>query len=197
MDAGPRIPFATLVDRCKASGTHSAQIEQSQVFDDKGGRLLVGLFVICSGSPCNFLPGGRMLAISGLATTFDVRQTYETNASLTTESASLGFRIPVKSEGLDAADHFDTYWGKPHEAARLHACAWLTVLLPCRAATDRRAPHRSRYGSQPRAGPSGLLRYGSDLSGRDSIWAQDNRSHLTGRDPALLPTCVASRARCA
>jgi hypothetical protein len=121
---------------------------------------------------------------SGLTTMIEVMQTF-------TPQAALGFRVPVMPEGMDAADHFDTYTGpltKPLDFTQAQPLAcdypsappavgdYLSVADPL---ADP-APGTGRYYLTS-ATYEGMTRYGRKTTA----------GVLSGRDPSFLPACNA------
>ena len=160
------------------------------VFDATNGRLLIPLYSYCDyhggrTEDCySYSPGYWYAALDGFATLFEIFQTY------TPTSMALQFRVPAMPEGLDGADHFDTYWGhvsdlpdftkaQPIECGypadhQPQAGEYLTVADSSPVPAFGQANYvvtAVNYGSQ--------RRYGQRRVG----------SVMSGRDPELLPPC--------
>lgn len=123
------------------------------------------------------------MMIAGLATEFEVLQSYQPNAGF-------AFRVPYMPEGLPAADQFDTFYGPltiPIDFAQAQPLQcnypasppqvgdYLTVVDPLpdpAVGTGRYYITAMTY--------QGQTRYGRKASG----------GKLSGRDPAVLPACV-------
>jgi hypothetical protein len=156
------------------------------VFDPVHGRLLVSLASFCDNSAC---PGGAytarwIAAIEGFTTLYEVRQSFA-------PETPLGFRVPVMPEGMGGVDHFDTYWGNltyPIDFTQAH---------PLQCGYPAAPPHVGDYitvaDNVPTPAPGQGVYYvtaatyeGQTRYGRKAMGGQ-----LSGRDPALLPTCPA------
>jgi hypothetical protein len=168
-------------------------------FDGTGGRVLLSLSTYCDSNsgmcPVDYDGDGnpdsgddasklQLVAISGFATTFDVLQTYA-------PPATLGFRVPYMPDGLRSADHFDTYVGslaKPID---------FTQAQPLQCAYPLTAPHVGDFLTiaDPLPDPTpGTGRYyitAATYQGQTRYGRKTTSSHLSGRDPSLLPACVA------
>jgi hypothetical protein len=154
-------------------------------FDPADGKLLVWL-VSESNIPGGFIDAKAWIAaIEGFETTFEVLQTF-------TPQATLGFRVPYMPQGFPAADHFDTYYAplvKPLDFAQAQplACDYPAVAptvgdyLSVADPLPNPAPGTGRYYITA-VTHQGQTRYGRRASG----------GVLSGRDPAVLATCVAS-----
>jgi hypothetical protein len=157
------------------------------VFDAINGRLLIPLRMLCD--PCGdpgYIERRVILSISGFATLFEILQGY------TPQPAAIGFRVPYMPEGMPAADHFDTYWGtltKPIDFTQAHplACDYPAA-----------APHVGDYltvaDTVPTPPPGQGVYYLSSATyqGATRYGRKTTAGHLSGRDPAVLPTCVAA-----
>ena len=124
-----------------------------------------------------------VLALEGFATTFEILQTY------LPPPTALSFRVPALPEGLETADHFDTYWG---ELADLD----FTQAQGLRCDYPTPIPQAGDYLEvadtlpEPAAGEgyyyvTAVTHMGETRYGRKAEGGQ-----LSGRDPALLPGCV-------
>lgn len=166
---------------CDTSGACSASGSRWKLsFDDKSGTVFIP--VISSGP--GYYDVRWIAAISGFARAFDIFQSYQP------PSGPISFRVPAMPDGLEAADHFDTYWGNlghpidfaqshplecRYPAASPHVGDYLTVADPLpnpNVGTGRYYVTAATY--------QGQIRYGRKASG----------GHLSGRDPSQLPACV-------
>lgn len=155
-------------------------------FDELGGSLYVAVQPYCDdplGAPCSYGTGWRLLRFDSFPTRFEILQTYDPDTS------SWSFAVPARPEGLDGADHFDTYYGT------------LTMPIDFSAAQPLECGYPA---SPPGAGeqltvpdplpdpPSGTGRYyltvvnygDSRRSGR-----KQSGGELSGRNPDVLPVC--------
>ncbi len=165
-------------------------------FDATNGRLfLAGVETLCrpinEGGSCADVLGSQpypsqvwVMAVTGFATAFEILQTY------TPTSGPISFRVPYMPEGFQAADWFDTYYGDIASVgdwgqAQPLECAYPTALpgvgdyLTVSDTLPPPDPGQGRYYVTA-VNYQGQTRYG-----RKSI-----RGVLSGRDPAVLPTCI-------
>jgi len=181
--------LARLDTRCYGDGADFVSLD-GPMFDATGGRLLVKMFVGCAGPGCSYPQGVRVISIGGFTRIFDVSQTYEPTAPLTTQPAAFAFRVPVRPEGLEGADHFNTYWGqltKPIDFAQANGlqCGYPAMQpqigdrLTVADTVPTPAPGQGVYYVTA-ATYQGATRYGRKTSA----------GHLSGRDPAVLPACT-------
>lgn len=159
-------------------------------FDPTLGRLYLLLRTHCGGSSCSVSGGpvpsyyGRWIAaISGFTTTFEILQTY------TPASGPISFRVPYMPEGFPAADYFDTYYGDlatvgDWSQAQPLQCGYPATVpsvgdyLEVADPLPNPEPGHGRYYVTA-VTHQGQRRYGRKSSG----------GVLSGRDPAVLPTC--------
>ena len=124
-----------------------------------------------------------IVKICGLPTLLDIAQSYEPITD------TLRFVAPQYPEGLDAADHFDTYWG---ELADLD----FTQAQGLRCNYPAPIPQAGDYLQvndtlpEPALGHgyyyvTAVTHMGETRYGRKSTGGQ-----LSGRDPVLLPGCI-------
>ncbi len=179
--------FAHITERCNGSARDGLQGRPGLGFDDKGGRLSIDfLTAYCEplGGTCSYENGVWIGIINGFATTFDILQTFTPTVS------QLGFRMPYMPEGFQEADWFDTYygdlatmgdWGQAqplqceYPAGMPEVGDYLTVDDPLPAPP----PGEGRYYVTA-TNYQGQIRYGRKAIG----------GVLSGRDPAVLPTCI-------
>lgn len=158
--------------------------EERILFDASSGRLLVWLTTLCdvTGQPYE---GGRWIAaIEGLATTFEVLQTY------VPQPAQVGFRVPYMPEGFRSADRFDTFYGNVSDLPDF------TVAHPmaCNVPGDH-APQMGEYitipdtSPLPTAGAASYIVTAVTHGGQKRYGRKRIAGVLSGRDPALLPAC--------
>jgi hypothetical protein len=183
IDGTPMCPAETLTPwQCHGSLWQSEVV----VFDPIGGTLLIP---VISSSPCgntpNYSDTYHTLRIRGFATLFDVLQTY------TPPPSQLSFRVPYMPEGLGGVDHFDTYYGpltKPIDFTQAH---------PLQCAYPATPPHVGDYetvsDTLPTPGPDSGYYYvtAATYQGQTRYGRKTTNGHLSGRDPSLLPACVA------
>jgi hypothetical protein len=172
-------------------------------FDAARGRVLISIATYCygydasdcpadydgDGSPDSTYAGDvhnlQIIAISGFATLFDVLQSY------TPPPSQLSFRVPYMPEGFGGADHFDTYWGpltKPIDFTQAHP---LQCGYP--ATPPRVGDYESVTDTLPTPAPDSGYYYvtAATYQGQTRYGRKTTNGHLSGRDPALLPACVA------
>jgi parallel beta-helix repeat protein len=186
--------LAYVDERCTSPGVvdqiQSAAAAAALTFDASNGRLIVSLVSYCNDGSCvNYPPGTGdywLASIAGFATTFDVLQ------SFTPQPASLGFRVPYMPEGMPGAEHFDTYWGNlthPLDFPQAH---------PLQCGYPAAAPHVGDYltvaDTVPTPPPGQGVYYvtSATYQGATRYGRKATAGHLTGRDPELLPTCMAT-----
>jgi hypothetical protein len=188
---GIRSVVGTLSPRCGPNNTADAvqmvgPDDANAGFDITYGRLYIGLTRRCDaglGGQCSYGTPTTLFTIEGFTTTFEILQSY------TPQPSALGFRVPYMPEGMAAADHFDTYWGpltKPLDFTQAHplACDYPAT-----------APHVGDYLSVsdtvPTPAPGQGVYYvtSATYQGATRYGRKTTAGHLTGRDPALLPTC--------
>jgi hypothetical protein len=170
-------------------------------FDPINGMLLVRVYdrVGCwnGGQPCpTQVSGSWVAAIHGFTTTFEVLQNYnpaQPNVGVATggpQAAQIGFRVPARPEGMAGADHFDTYWGPlahPIDFTQAHALQCDYPATP---------PHFGDYLTVADTVPTPAPRHGvyyvtaATYQGVTRYGRKATATHLTGRDPALLPACT-------
>jgi hypothetical protein len=187
-DAGTWRDVLSLNSACGDLGTcwgSNPRIGEGFSFDAINGRLLLPLTNSCPpGCPSDYVGGHWVAAIDGFTKLFDVMQSYQPSTS------ALGFRVPVRPEGMAGADHFDTFWGplaKPLDftQARPLACGYPAT-----------APHVADYLSVadtvPTPAPGQGVYYvtSATYQGATRYGRKTTAGHLTGRDPALLPACT-------
>jgi hypothetical protein len=170
---------ASVSDRCvDGVGDYIASINVG--FDAVQGRLLVPL---ANNSTSAYGYGYQRIAFTGLASLFDVLQTY------TPQPASLGFRVPYMPEGMAGADHFDTYWGpltRPIDFTQAH---------PLQCGYPVAPPHVGDYlavaDTVPTPAPGQGVYYitAATYQGATRYGRKTTAGYLSGRDPAALPVC--------
>jgi len=179
--------LAYVDDRCSPGvqdGTWDSYAD-NLAFDAQGGRLLVRYNAnqTISGPP-NYNSGPATVAIHGFASTFEILQSYGP------QPAALGFRVPYMPEGMAGADSFDTYWGpltKPLDFTQAH---------PLQCNYPDAQPHIGDYLTVPDTVPTPSPGQGvyyvtsATYQGATRYGRKTRNGHLTGRDPALLPSCV-------
>jgi hypothetical protein len=181
-----------VTDRC---GSVAGQLDlwsenQANVaFDAVRGRLLFNGESGCiatNGGTCNSNPYNTVsiLAIEGFTPLFEILQSYQP------ASASFSFTVPLRPEGLDAVDRFDTYYGTlpgPIDFAQAHP---LQCDYP--SAVPQAGDHMVIADTLPVPAPGHGYWYvtaasyqGQTRYGRWKLKGQETH----GRDPALLPAC--------
>ena len=192
------IAIAYVDDRCLPDGTMDVQRPAPReglgsmsgaalTFDGKGGRMFISLWSDCISGDCSAYPPGStniwLASFGGFSTTFEVLQTY-------TPQTALGFRIPYMPEGMAGADHFDTYWGPlahPLDFTQAH---------PLQCNYPASAPHVGDYltlaDTVPTPAPGQGVYYvtAATYQGATRYGRKTTAGHMSGRDPALLPTCT-------
>jgi hypothetical protein len=163
-------------------------------FDPMSGSLWFTTEVLCYGfGPCSYptpcpytgcISPLKVFKISGFTTTFEVLQTY-------TPEPSISFRVPYMPEGLGGADHFDTYYGpltKPIDFSQAHP---LQCGYP--ATPPRVGDYEAVTDVLPTPGPDSGYYYltATTYQGQTRYGRKTTAGQLSGRDPALLPACVA------
>ncbi len=164
------------------------------VFDDKTGRLWIPMSSGCrrsgAGGPspiCTNYYGERaslwLLAVDGFATTFEILQTYEPT------SGPIGFRVPYMPEGFPAADWFDTYYGNLGTVGDWSQAQPLECDFP--ASMPSVGDFLSVYDPLPSPSPGQGRYYVTAVSyqGQTRYGRKAMGGVLSGRDPAVLPTC--------
>lgn len=184
---------AYLDDRCAdgkrdmfSQRTPVANYDEGRIsFDPISGRVLIHGWIIQDGSE-NYESGGVVFALEGLTTMYEMLHSYDPPAD------SFSFRVPYMPEGLDRADHFDTYWGvvgRPLD---------LTQASPLRCRYPDEQPETGDYltvaDMVPTPTPGSAVYYvtaveylGERRAGRETV---DGR--LVGRDAKELPPCEIS-----
>ena len=164
-------------------------LSETTSFDPINGRLLVYLRSYCTvtnlycPSPADY-DVQWIAAIDGFPRLLDVFQTY---APATT---SLGFRVPALPEGLQAADHFDTYWGRISDLPDFTKAQPMSCSYPASPPAVGDFLTVMDTSPIPPLGQANYIvtavthetdrRYGRQLTGPT----------MTGRNPALLPACI-------
>jgi hypothetical protein len=122
-------------------------------------------------------------AIEGFATLYDISQTYTPTAD------NLAFRVPAHPEGLRAADHFDTYWGRVSDLPDFTRAHPMQCHYP--ATPPSAGDYLTVLDTSPLPVPGNInytvtaVAYGVEKRyGRRRIGGI-----MSGRDPALLPGC--------
>jgi hypothetical protein len=185
-------PCAGCVDHVRPTdGASDFKHSETLTFDRVNGRFILAIESFCASESAYFCgpgwdyDGWSLIAIGGFATLFDVLQTY------TPPAPSLGFRVPYMPDGLRSADHFDTYTGsltKPID---------FTQAQPLQCAYPLSAPHVGDYLTiaDPLPDPApGTGRYyitATTYQGQTRFGRKTTAGKLSGRDPSLLPACVA------
>ncbi len=155
-------------------------------FDRMNGEFVIPLRGDCVGSGCEYGPTIWVARISGFATTFEILQTY------TPTPGPISFRVPYMPEGFRSADWFDTYHGdlatvgdwsqaQPLECEYPASVPNVGDYLTIDAPLPQPAPGQGRYYV------TATTHQGQRRYGRKAI-----NGILSGRDPALLPTCFGS-----
>jgi hypothetical protein len=173
------------IDRISVNGAQNGNEWFS--FDAVHGRLLVTLRSECVGAcphPSVYGGGQWTAAIEGFTTLFEVVESYEPAAP------ALGFRVPVRPEGMAGANHFDTFWGrltKPLDFIQAHP---LACNYP--SAAPRVGDYLTVSDTVPTPAPGQGVYYvtSATYQGATRYGRKTNNGHLTGRDPALLPACT-------
>lgn len=191
--------IAYLDDRCGSRTDVQGFAERinllGHVFDDKGGRLLVGLQNGCAiaaatDADCGWCPtycGSQTIAFDGFATTFDVLQTYQP------QQQSFGFRVPYMPDGFRAADHFDAYWGAVTRPLDLSSAQPLQCSYP------DAPPHVGDYLSiaapvpTPAPGHANYVLTAVTYQGQTRAGRQAVDGTLHGRDASVLPECEVAK----
>jgi hypothetical protein len=148
------------------------------VFDSANGRLIFGVRSVGTGYVYS-----STIVISGFPSLFEVQESYQP------QPAAWTFRVPVRPEGMGAADHFDTYWGNlahPLDFAQAHPLACNYPATP---------PHVGDYltvaDTVPTPEPGQGVYYvtAATYQGATRYGRKTTAGHLSGRDPAALPAC--------
>lgn len=148
-------------------------------FDAVSGSMLIPLASSGTGY------GGVMwiASINGFASLFDILQTYVPGQS------SLGFRVPVMPDGLRRADKFDTYFGSVSDLPDF------TQAHPMRCSYPASPPAAGDYltvqdiSPVPAPGAANYIVTAVTYQGQRRYGRRRIGGVLSGRDPAVLPTC--------
>ena len=160
-------------------------------FDPVAGRLLFTIrqYGRCNAGPC---PPGTppdydrflVIAITGFPTLFEIQQGYS-------PTSGIGFRVPIRPEGLQAAESFSTYWGRVEDLPYFDRA----TAMACNYPSDH-APQPGEYLSVPDTSPTpnaGHANYTvtavTGIDGERRYGRQRIDGNLSGRDPRLLPAC--------
>ena len=159
-------------------------LEQVNVvrFDPVGGILTIPVISTCP-TPGACGKQSHSLRIHGFTPLFEILQTY------TPQPAQLAFRVPAHPEGLRAADHFDTYWGRVSELPDFTKATPMACNYP---ATPPPAGTRLTVADTsptPAPGQANYVVTAVTYGAERRYGRQKLGSTMTGRDPALLPEC--------
>lgn len=167
---------ATLTERCvnPGPGTRDTISPYGTSFDAVNGRLI--LLVQGNGPMYG-------MALQGFTTIFDVLQTY------VLPSNAIKFRTPAHPEGLRGVDHFDTYWGRVADLPDFSQAHPMQCHYP--STPPRAGDYLTVSDASPRP-PPGQANYivtAGTLAGQKRYGRKKIGDLLSGRDPALLPSC--------
>jgi hypothetical protein len=184
---------AYVEERCVPNTTSAVDKVWFQALraDNNNGCLYVLITTQLNG---NTSPGGAsypaapsnesLVRICGLATTFEILQTY------TPTTSELSFRVPYMPEGFPAADYFDTYYGD------LATVGDWSQAHPLQCGYPSTPPSVGDYltvaDTLPDPAP-GTGRYyvtGVTHQGQRRYGRKATNGVLSGRDPAVLPGCT-------
>lgn len=133
--------------------------------------------------PPGFRWNPALISIGGFPTLMEVLQTYSTSDS------SLGFTVPLRPEGFEDADWFDTYTGDLATVGDWSQAQPLQCGYP--ASTPQVGDYLTVIDSQPPPVPGQGYYYVTAVTraGERRYGRQAANGVLTGRDPAALPDC--------
>ena len=155
------------------------------VFDPVGGVVTWIAISFCERDCDRPYSVGHWDAVRGFTTLLDIFDSFAPG------SGAIGFRQPVRPEGLRAADQFDTYWGsvtRPLDLSQAH---------PLQCAYPDHQPQVGEYLTFPDAAPTpapGRAVYyltSVTYQGQTRAGRQATDGRLSGRDATRLPACVA------
>ncbi|MBZ5638816.1 MAG: hypothetical protein LAO51_08680 [Acidobacteriia bacterium] len=154
------------------------------VFDAVNGRLIFPVTLYCGNGGCPNYPGqARLVAISGFATLYEIRQTYSP------ASSTISFRTPAIPEGMPVADYFDTYWGDLATVGTWSQAHGLQCHYPL--APPSRGAYLAVADTLPTPQPGHGYYYvtAATYQGQTRYGRKTSGGKLSGRDPAVLPGC--------
>jgi hypothetical protein len=157
-------------------------------FDAVNGRVLIGVSSWnCSGSQCADDPPysgtSWIMAADGFAPLLEIFQSY------IPETSTIGLTTPTHPEGFQFADYFDTYWGD------LATVGNWSEAQPLQCGYPATAPSVGDYLTvedtlpTPASGRGYYYFTAVNYQGQRRYGRQSNGGVLTGRDPAVLPSC--------
>ena len=178
--------LAYLDDRCFSSGRADGLHRMEMEFDSIGGRLALSMHGGCfvgGGIACdNYNDKWTLAVIDGLTPLFEISQQY-------TPSGSLTFRVPALPEGLEAADHFDTYWGPLGHPTDFTQAMGLRCQYP--APIPEPGDHLEVPDTLPDPAVGEGYYYVTAVTHLETRYGRRSEDgQLSGRDPSRLPSCV-------
>lgn len=169
-------------------GNQSGNYEARPIrFDPVGGRLLLSFESrsSCQGAvPCGNYKNAWIASLTGFAPLFEILQSYEP------ASNALSFVVPTHSEGLRAADRFDSYWGRVADLPDFTAAHPMACNVP-----GDHPPQPGEYLTVPDTSPRpapGQANYivTAVTNGNERRFGRKRiGGTMSGRDPAPLPKC--------
>ena len=174
--------IAYIDERCYGAGQQDLIGYVYKFFAREDGRLYVLVEDTCEPYGC-YQRGDRLLVFSPFTTEFEILQTY-------TPQSTLSFRVPSMPEGLRAADHFDTYWGRLAVRIDFGQAQPLQCAYPAAAPASGDSLSVTDTLPTPPAGEGYYYVTAVTYQGETRYGRQNIGGVLSGRDPASLPACL-------